>query len=190
MPPIVLVFVVTGLACFVIASFFLGWGAKADDAGSNPLKTVGWIAMVAGIVDLITAIYVVMLQTDTEVLKLGAAAVALGGLLGFYGLFFISVGAAAFFGVDLRPIANLAVPVGLIPLLWWNFPPFQDHWMFRSIMIVWVIAFLSVTATVYGKLGAKALGGILMVTALYTFFLPVAILILNVGTASPFAAIP
>lgn len=190
MPPIVLVFVVTGSALFVISSFFLGWGAKADDAGSNPLKTVGWIAMVAGVVDLITAIYVVTLQTDTEVLKLGAAAVALGGLLGFYGLFFISVGAAAFWGMDLRPIANLAIPVALVPLLWWNFPPFQDHWMFRSIMIVWVIAFLAVTATVYGKLGAKALGGILLVTAIYTFFVPVAILVLNVGTAAPFAAIP
>ncbi len=55
MPPIILVFTVTGSALFVISAFFLGWGAKADDAGSNPLKTVGAIATAAGIVDLLSA---------------------------------------------------------------------------------------------------------------------------------------
>ena len=59
MPPVILVFTVTGSALFVISCFFLGWGAKADDSGSNPLKTVGWIGMVAGIVDLLSALYIV-----------------------------------------------------------------------------------------------------------------------------------
>jgi hypothetical protein len=187
MPPIVLVFTVTGCALFVISSFFLGWGAKADDSGSNPLKTVGAIAIAAGVVDLISAVYIVTQRTSAD---LGAAGggggsvpVLLGGLVGFYGLFFTSVGTAAFLGLDLRPIANLAIPVGIVPLFWWNFAPFQGGWLFRSILVVWVIAFLAVAATVYGKLGAKALGGILLLTALYTFFLPV--VFLATGTAIP-----
>ncbi len=76
--------------------------------------------------------------------------------------------------MDLRPIANLAIPVALVPLAW--LPVFSGSIFFQSTLIVWVVAFLSVTATVYGKLPAKALGAILLLTALYTFFLPVILL--------------
>jgi hypothetical protein len=183
MPPIILVFTVTGSALFVISCFFLGWGAKADDAGSNPLKTVGWIAMVAGVVDLLSAIYIVSRSglpaaanaTAEAAATASNGALLLGGLVGFYGLFFTSVGAAAYFGLDLRPVANLAVPVGLVPLAFWSF--FAGSNLLHSILIVWVIAFLSVTATVYGKLPAKALGAILLITTIWTFFLPVILLV-------------
>ncbi|GAY08872.1 hypothetical protein [Pseudonocardia sp. N23] len=186
MPPIILVFTVTGSALFVISAFFLGWGAKADDAGSNPLKTVGAIATAAGIVDLLSALYIVTRSTVPAAAGVWPSAAAadaaaaanapllIGGLVGFYGLFFTSVGLAAFLGMDLRPIANLAIPVALVPLAW--LPVFSGSIFFQSTLIVWVVAFLSVTATVYGKLPAKALGAILLLTALYTFFLPVILL--------------
>lgn len=188
MPPIILVFVVTGCALFVISSFFLGWGAKADDAGSNPLKTVGAIATAAGVVDLLSALYIVTRSTvpasDAIWPAAGPAMAAnapllIGGLVGFYGLFFTSVGLAAFLGMDLRPIANLAVPVGLVPLAW--LPVFSGLVFFQSTLVVWVVAFLAVTLTVYGKLPAKALGGILLLTTLYTFFLPVILLATGAG---------
>lgn len=183
MPPIILVFSVTGCALFVISSFFLGWGAKADDAGSNPLKTVGWVAMAAGITDLLSALYIVSRSTvpagDAIWPAAGPAMAAnapllIGGLVGFYGLFFVTVGAAAFFGMDLRPVGNLAIPVGLVPLAYWKI--FDGSLFFQSTLIVWAIAFIAVAATVYGKLSAKVLGAFLMLTALYTFILPVVLL--------------
>ncbi|RTL66605.1 MAG: hypothetical protein EKK42_17350 [Pseudonocardiaceae bacterium] len=183
MPPVILVFTVTGSALFVISCFFLGWGAKADDSGSNPLKTVGWIGMVAGIVDLLSALYIVTRSGLPAAAGTSAAdaatasngALLLGGLVGFYGLFFTSVGAAAFWGLDLRPIANLAIPVGLVPIAFWGF--FEGSTLLHSILIVWLVAFWSVTATVYGKLPAKVLGAILLITAIWTFFLPVVLLV-------------
>lgn len=183
MPPIILVFTVTGSALFVISAFFLGWGAKGDDSGSNPLKTVGAIAIAAGVVDLLSALYIVTRSGLPAVAGTSAAdaatasngALLLGGLVGFYGLFFTSVGTAAFLGLDLRPVANLAIPVGLVPLAFWQF--FDGSILLHSILIVWLIAFWSVAATVYGKLPAKILGAILLVTTIWTFFLPVVLLV-------------
>jgi hypothetical protein len=51
--------------------------------------------------------------------------------------------------------------------------------MFRSILIVWLIVFGSVTLTVYGKLSGKILGAMLVFTALYTFLTPAVILALG-----------
>jgi hypothetical protein len=186
MPPIILVLTVTGPALFCIASFFLGWGSKPDESGSNPLKTVGWIAMAAGVIDLLSALYIVTRSTvpaSTAVWPGGDAAAAanapllIGGLIGFYGLFFVSVGAAAFFGSDLRPVANLAVPVGLLPLAYWPvFSGGPGALFFHTTLIVWALTFLAVTAGVYGKIPGKVLGVILLVATLYTFFLPVVLL--------------
>ena len=90
MPPVILVFTVTGSALFVISCFFLGWGAKADDSGSNPLKTVGWIAMVAGVVDLLSALYIVTRSglpaaegtSAADAATAANGALLLGGLVG------------------------------------------------------------------------------------------------------------
>jgi AmiS/UreI family transporter len=176
MPPISVVFVITGLAVFVIALAFLGVGAEATEDGPNPLVTVGWLALAAGAVDLVEAIYILAVRPT----PLGdPASVPLAGLVTFYGTFFLVLGISLVKGLDLRPVANLSIAVAIVPLFWWEF--FAGGWMFRSILVVWAIVFLAVTATVYGKLGGKVLGGLLMVTSLYTFLAPAALLALGVA---------
>ncbi|NMI00474.1 hypothetical protein [Pseudonocardia acidicola] len=90
----------------------------------------------------------------------------------------MALGVSLIKGLDLRPVANLSVAVAIMPLFWWEF--FAGGWMFRSILVVWVFAFLAVAATVYGKLAGKVLGGVLAVTSLYTFLTPAALLALGV----------
>jgi hypothetical protein len=77
-------------------------------------------------------------------------------------------------GLDLRPLGNVAVAVALVPPPYWQV--FSGGWTFRSVLAVWMIAFLSVGATTYGKLNSKLLGAILIGTAIYTFWLPAWIL--------------
>jgi hypothetical protein len=173
MPPIVLIFTVTGAALWVISNYFLGWGAKPADGGPDPLRTVGFVALTAGLVDLVEAVYLVAARPA----PLGDQAVVLGGLIGFYGLFFTVVGVAAILELDLRPVGNLAVVVAIVPLFWWPF--FAGGWLFRSILVVWFIAFLAVTATVYGRIPPRILGAVLLVTAVYTFFVPPVLLALG-----------
>jgi hypothetical protein len=86
MPPISIVFVTTGLAVWVIGLAFLGIGAKPseDEGGSNPMTTVGWIALIAGIVDIVQAAYIMAVQPA----PLGALSEVLAGLVMFYGAFF------------------------------------------------------------------------------------------------------
>ena len=78
-------------------------------------------------------------------------------------------------------MATWASPTAILPLFWWDALP--GEWMLRSILIVWLVAFLSVTATTYGKMQAKPLGGILAVTAIYTFWVPA--IVLATGNSIP-----
>jgi hypothetical protein len=103
--------------------------------------------------------------------------VVLAGLVVFYGLFFVALGIAELAGLDLRPVANLSIAVAIVPLLWWNF--FSGGWMFRSILVVWAVTFLVIPATVYGKVPAQWLGGLLAGVAVYTFWVPVILLALG-----------
>ena len=52
---------------------------------------------------------------------------------------------------------------------------------FTLIISWWVIAFLRITLTTYGKMKPMALGAILMITALFTFFLIPVLLVLGVS---------
>ena len=92
----------------------------------------------------------------------------LAGLIGFYGLFFLALGLAEILDMDLRVIGNLAIPTAILPLFWINF--FSDT-QWTLILIWWVVTFLAITLTTYGKLQARVLGIILMITAIFTFFL-------------------
>ena len=171
MPPITVIFVISGLAVWVNGLAFLGVGAKpADEEGADPLVTVGWITLLAGVLDLLQA--AVIIGTVP-----GPTGIPLGGLVTFYGTFFTGLGISLIKGLDLRPIGNLAVAVAIVPLFWWKF--FDGSWMFQSILVVWVIAFLAVAATTYGKLPGRVLGAILTVTSVYTFLVPAAILALG-----------
>ena len=170
MPPITVIFVVSGLAVWMNGLAFLGLGSKRAEGAPDPLATVGWITLVAGIVDLLQA--AVIIGTVPP-----ATGVPLGGLVTFYGTFFTGLGVSLVKGLDLRPIGNLAIAVAIVPLFWWKF--FDGSWMFQSILVVWVIAFLAVAATTYGKLPGKVLGAILTLTAVYTFLVPAALLALG-----------
>jgi hypothetical protein len=167
--PITIVFFLTGIAVWANGLFFLGAGADSRD-GSNPLKAVGFITLIAGIADFIQAFYLMQARPQ----PLGDAAVLLAGLVIFYAAFFTFLGVTEILGLDLRPLGNVSAAVALVPLLYWHF--FTGSWMFQSILVVWLVAFLAVTATTYGKFQPKALGLILVATAIYTFWVPAWIL--------------
>ena len=169
-PPITVVFVISGLAVWMNGLAFLGVGAKGADDESSPLKTVGWVTLVAGIVDSVQAALIIGTAP-------GAVGIPLAGIVTFYATFFTALGVTLVKGLDLKQIGNLAVPVAIVPLLWWKF--FDGSWMLHSILVVWFVAFLAITATTYGKLQGKVLGAILVVTSLYTFLAPAAILALG-----------
>lgn len=171
MPPITVVFVITGLAVWLNGLAFLGIGAKQEEGSPSPLVTVGWVTLAAGVVDLVNAVWIIQKLFAGDSSDVG---VRLSGLITFYGIFFLALGVSLIRGLDLKPIANLAIGVALVPLAWWSF--FDGSWMFQSILLVWVVAFLAVAALIYGKLKAPVLGSILVATSIYTFLLPAAIL--------------
>jgi len=171
MPPITIVFVVSGLAVWLNGLAFLGIGAKEEPGKPSPLVTVGWVTLAAGIVDLVNAVWIIQKLFGGEASDVG---VRLAGLVSFYGLFFLALGAALVKGLDLRPIGNLAVAVAVVPLAW--LPFFDGGWMFKSILVFWVVSFLSVTGVIYAKLKGQVLGAVLVATSLYTFLLPAALL--------------
>jgi hypothetical protein len=175
MLPITIAFVVTGLAVWVNALHFLGIGGPTE--GHDPTPTVGVLTATAGLVDFVQAAYIIAVRPA----PLGDNGVVVAGLLTFYAAFFTALGFAELKALDLRPIANLAVPVAIVPLFWWKF--FDGSWMFHTILVVWLVAFLTITATVYGKAPAKALGGVLVITSGFTFFTPV--ILIALGHAIP-----
>ncbi len=168
MPPISLVFIGTGLAVWLNGLYFLGIGSDKQEGSGDPLTSVGWASLVAGIVNLASGWYI---------LTLGDGLIVLAGLITFYGLFFVLLGITEIAGLDLRVVGNMAVAVAIVPLFWWDF--FAGGWMFRSFLLVWVVAFLAITMTTYGRLEAKNLGAILVGTAIYTFWVPIIILALG-----------
>jgi hypothetical protein len=169
-PPITVIFVVSGLAVWLNGLAFLGIGAKAADDGPDPLKTVGWVTLLAGIVDSVQAALIIATKPE-------AAGIPLAGIVTFYATFFVALGLVLIKGLDLRPVGNLAIAVAIVPLFWWKF--FDGSWMLQSILVVWLVAFLSVAATTYGRLPGKVLGAILTLTSLYTFLTPAALLALG-----------
>ncbi|MGQ0670940.1 MAG: AmiS/UreI family transporter [Actinomycetota bacterium] len=171
MPPITIVFFFSGIAVWTNAMYFLGVGATPKEGGSDPLKAVGWVTLVAGLIDFVQAFDIMSNQLA------GEASILLSGLVAIYAGFFTFLGITEILGLDLRPIGNVAVAVAIVPLFYWDF--FAGGWMFRSILIVWFVVFLGVTATTYGRLNAKVLGLLLVVTATYTFWLPAIIVALG-----------
>lgn len=182
MPPITIVFIGTGLVVWLNALYFLGVGADQEEDGPNPLVSVGWATLVIGLLDLVSASIILNRGTEFDVaagefIGVNGVFLPLAGLITFYGLFFTLLGITEIKGLDLRIVGNLAIPVAIVPLFWWDF--FDGSWMFQSILVVWLVAFGAVAATTYGKLEGKVLGLVLLVTAVYTFWTPVIILALG-----------
>ena len=168
MPPITIVFFVSGIAVWANAMYFAGVGADRKEGGADPVKSVGWVTLVAGLIDFVQASGIVSNQLA------GDASILLGGLVGIYATFFTFLGITEIQGLDLRPLGNVCIAVSLVPLFYWDF--FSGSWMFQSILLVWVVVFLAITATAYGKLNPKVLSVLLFITAIYTFWTPVVIL--------------
>lgn len=182
MPPITVVFVGTGLVVWLNALYFLGVGADHEEGAPNPLVSVGWATLVIGLLDLVSASLILFRGTEFDVAEgafigVNEVFLPLAGLVTFYGLFFTVLGITEIKGLDLRVVGNLAIAVAIVPLFWLDF--FDGSWMFQSILVVWVVAFLGVAATTYGKLPGKVLGLILLATAIYTFWTPAIILALG-----------
>lgn len=182
MPPITIVFIGTGLVVWLNALYFLGIGADQKDDGPNPLVSVGWATLAVGLLDLVSASLILNRGTEFDVgagefIGVNGVFLPLAGLIVFYGLFFTLLGITEIKGLDLRVVGNLALPVAVVPLFWWDF--FAGSWMFQSILIVWLVAFGSVTAVTYGKMEGRVLGFILLATSIYTFWTPVIILALG-----------
>ncbi len=171
MPPITIVFFLTGIAVWANALYFLGVGATRKEGASDPLTTVGWITLVVGLADFVQAFDIMSNQLA------GDASILLAGLVSIYAGFFTFLGVTEIRGLDLRPLGNVSVAVALVPLFYWSF--FAGGWMFRSILVVWAVVFLAIAATTYGRLGGKVLGALLVLTATYTFWVPAIILALG-----------
>ncbi len=165
MPPIAIVFFLTGIAVWANALYFLGVAAQRAEGGSDPVKAVGWITLVAGLSDFL------------QVLVIGSGNNLLGGLVVFYAAFFTLLGIAEIAGLDLRVVGNVSAAVAIVPLFYWDFV--SGSWMLQSILVVWAVVFLAITATTYGRFSGKGLGALLAGTAVYTFWLPAVILALG-----------
>jgi hypothetical protein len=172
MPPITIVFFGSGIAVWANAMYFLGVGADRKEGGADPLKSVGWVTLTAGIADFVQAFAIMSNQLA------GDASILLGGLVSIYAAFFTFLGITEIFGLDLRPLGNVCIAVALVPLFYFG-DFFTESWMFQSILVVWAVVFLAITAVTYGKLNPKVLAVLLFVTAIYTFWTPAVILALG-----------
>ena len=173
MPPITIVFFFSGIAVWANALYFAGVGATPKEGGSDPVKAVGWVTLAAGVVDFVQAF-----DINSKLLA-GDASILLSGLIAIYAGFFTFLGITEVLGLDLRPLGNVCVAVALVPLFYLKFFSDIDSWMFQSILIVWAVVFLGITATTYGRLNPKILSALLFVTAIYTFWTPAVILALG-----------
>lgn len=161
--PLTLLLVAGGIAAWANGFFFLGIGAEPAEGGAHPVKTVGVISLIAGVVMFVNVGFMIFI--------VGGNGVAVAALATLYALFFTALGASEISGLDLKPIANICLPISVGSLFFIeNF--FHGDYLFQSIMVVWTIAFVAIWATVYGKLAARWLGWILVFTAVWTFFLP------------------
>jgi hypothetical protein len=161
--PLTLLLVAGGLAAWANGMFFLGVGSEPAEGGAHPVKTVGIISLIAGLAMFVNVAYMIFV--------VGGNGVAVAALATLYALFFTALGITALGGYDLKPIANICLPIAVGSLFFIE-KFFHGDLLFQSIMVVWTVAFFGIWATVYGKMPARVLGWILVATSVWTFFLP------------------
>jgi len=169
---VAVIFFTFALGAWVIGLYLAGVGANPTEDGGNPLTTVGWVEVIVGVI-LASQVFILVQQSGGEPLIL-----TLAGLVLLFAVFFTALGAALVTGSDLRPIGNLAVPVGILAALYVTFDAFNDTFLFQSSTIWWAVVFLLVAGFAYGKVPAKLLGWALVITAIWGF-LPVVYLALD-----------
>ncbi|MCH7901911.1 MAG: hypothetical protein IH818_13555 [Acidobacteria bacterium] len=169
------IFFTFALGAWVIGLYLVGMGAKPTEGGSDPLVTVGWIELIVGVI-LFSQVFILVQQSAGE-----RVPVVLAGLVLLFAVFFTSFGVALIKGADLRPIGNLAIPVGILAALYvdfLDFTPGESDFVFQSSAIWWGIVFLLVAGFTYGKVPAKVLGWALVITGIWGF-LPAVLIALN-----------
>ena len=78
----------------------------------------------------------------------------------------------------MRVVGDAAIPVGIVPLVY--IPLFfPDCWMMRTIIVIWGITFIATWAHTHNWLSDRIFGAYLILVAIFTFFLPPAILALG-----------
>ncbi len=169
---VAVVFFTFGLGAWVIGLYLVGMGATPTEEGKDPLLTVGWIEVIVGLI-LTTQVFLLVQQAGGD-----AGILTLAGLVLLFAVFFTSFGVALVRGLDLRPIGNLSVAVGILAALYVSFGFFDGLFLFQSSTIWWGIVFLLIAGFTYGKVSAKLLGYALLITAIYGF-LPVVYLALD-----------
>ncbi len=169
---VAVIFFTFALGAWVIGLYLVGMGAEPAEGGGNPLVTVGWVEVVVGVI-LASQVFILVQQSGGDALIL-----TLAGLVLLFAVFFTSFGVALVTGADLRPIGNLAIPVGVLAAFYVTFDLFDDTILFQSSTLLWGVVFLLVAGFTYGKVGAKLLGYALVITALWGF-LPAVYLALN-----------
>lgn len=131
---------------------------------TDPVRAVGMIMFIAGIMDLITVWYIISGEPiETPVTTVLASMVVIPAA------WFCYLGISQVLNLDMRPVGNVAVPVGLVPILFWQF--FSTSIMIQIDLWIWGIAFWLCTIHSYGKLPDKVLGAYLVFTAIVAFFL-------------------
>ncbi len=169
---VAVVFFTFALGAWVVGLYLVGVGAEPTEDGGDPLTTVGWVEVIVGLI-LASQVFILVQQAAGDALIL-----TLAGLVLLFAVFFTALGAALVAGSDLRPIGNLAVPVGILAVLYVTFDLFNDTFLFQSSTIWWGIVFLLVAGWTYGKVPAKLLGYALVITGIWGF-LPVVYLALD-----------
>ncbi len=160
---VAVIFFTFALGAWVIGLYLIGVGAEPTEEGSDPVTTVGWIAVIVGLL-LASQVFILVQQAGGDALIL-----TLAGLVLLFAVFFTAIGVALVTGADLRPIGNLAVPVGILAALFVTFDLFNDTFLFQSSTIWWGVVFLLVAGFTYGKVSAKLLGYALVVTGIWGF---------------------
>ncbi|MEE8457092.1 MAG: hypothetical protein V3S28_03505 [Acidimicrobiia bacterium] len=160
---VAVIFFTFGLGAWVMGLYLIGMGAQPTEGGQDPIKMVGWIEIIVGLI-LTSQVFVLVQQADGAALIL-----TLAGLVLLFAIFFTSLGIALVTGSDLRPVGNLAVPVGVLAALFFSFDLFNDTFLFQSSTLWWGLVFLLVAGFTYGKVSAKLLGYALILTAIWGF---------------------
>lgn len=169
------IFFTFALGAWVIGLYLVGMGAKPTEDGPDPLVTVGWIELIVGVI-LFSQVFILVQQSAGEPFPQ-----ILAGLVLLFALFFTAFGVALIKGADLRPIGNLAIPVGILAVLYVDFLDLtagESDFIFQSSAIWWGVVFLLVAGFTYGKVSAKVLGWALVITGLWGF-LPAVLIALD-----------
>ena len=169
---VAVVFFTFALGAWVIGLYLIGMGANPTEEARDPVVTVGWVEVIVGVI-LASQVFILVQQAGGN-----EGILTLAGLVLLFAVFFTALGAALITGADLRPIGNLAVPVGILAALYVTFDLFNDTFLFQSSTIWWGIVFLLVAGFTYGKVPAKLLGYALVITGIWGF-LPVVYLALD-----------